>query len=301
VRRIYFFPYYLARYCTILSLIGLIILISVTEKINCGGLYHFVYWAGNTGIACSSTLLVLKAIEIWNRNLVVMLSLAVICIPQWAILYYCIIAVDATWNDTEKVCVMDQSNAIFFKVSYVLAMTCDLAAFVFASVGIRKHNAGDSIFDVFAKNRLALWAVPFLVNIFPVAFSLANLNIVMDVLLVVPASVISAIVACRLTMSSEDEDDEDTMKHGLPTSGGVVASRVVARRAAAGSPNRFSLAANRVRPEVRVVTDHFTMHNKMDEDILDSPTTDNANSVRDEDLKINIQIEEVVRTSSDAV
>ncbi|KLO15642.1 hypothetical protein SCHPADRAFT_249665 [Schizopora paradoxa] len=292
-------PYYLARYCTMLSLIGLVILVTVTEKINCGGLYHFVYWAGNTGIACSSTLLALKAIEIWNRNVIVMITLVLLCIPQWAILYHCIITVDATWDDTAKDCIMDQSNATIFKVSYILVLACDLASLCLAIVGVKKKHPQNSLFEAFSKERLHLWAAPVLVNIFPVAFSLSSLNVVMDVITVTPASVLSAIAACRLTVAVEDEDGEDGMHHTLPTNAGVIGSRVVAKRVAAGSPSRYSFAPSRTRPaEVRVVTDHMTIDNK-DESFLDSPTTDN--SVRDDDFKINIEIEEVVRTTSEAV
>jgi len=231
----------------------------------------------------------------------VVLSLALICIAQWAILYHCIITVDATWDDTRKECVLDQSNAIIFKVSYILVMVCDFVSLAFAAVGIRKENAGEPLFEAFAKDGLFLWVAPFVVNIFPVAFSLANLNIMMDIMTVAPASVISAIAACRLTIWKEDDDDESAAKLQMPASGGVIASRVVAKRAVAGSPNRYSfqVGANRTRPaEVRVITDHITTLHSIKDDELDSPTTD---SVRDNDIKINVHVEEVVRANSEPV
>ena len=55
-----------------------------------------------------------------------MICLVLLCIPQWAILYHCIITVDATWDDTAQDCIMDQSNAIIFKISYILGMSVDL-------------------------------------------------------------------------------------------------------------------------------------------------------------------------------
>ena len=108
------------------------------------------------------------------------------------------------------------------------------------------------------------------------------------------------------------------MHHTLPTTGGVIGSRVVAKRTTAGSPSRYSFAPSRTRPaEVRVVTDHITIEYvfssflhcirslmtlkfySKDDSFLDSPTTDP--SVRDDDIKINVEIEEVVRTTSEAV
>lgn len=51
-------------------------------------LYSFAQFAGNGAIGSASTLLMLRTIAIWNRNLFVTIPLVILSLGQWAILFH---------------------------------------------------------------------------------------------------------------------------------------------------------------------------------------------------------------------
>lgn len=51
-------------------------------------LYSFAQFAGNSAIGSASTLLMLRTVAIWNRNLFVTVPLVILSLGQWAILFH---------------------------------------------------------------------------------------------------------------------------------------------------------------------------------------------------------------------
>jgi len=89
------------------AVIGMLLVLNVDTPINCQvrgtsrnsrdsrayfftsqALYSFAQFAGNSAIGSASTLLMLRTIAIWNRNLFVTIPLVVLSCGQWGILFH---------------------------------------------------------------------------------------------------------------------------------------------------------------------------------------------------------------------
>lgn len=57
-------------------------------------------------------------IAIWERRLAVVIPLLVLCLGHWGVLYHGIIIVRATWNDTARACIVNQSNSAILKFTF---------------------------------------------------------------------------------------------------------------------------------------------------------------------------------------
>ncbi|TFY72478.1 hypothetical protein EVG20_g510 [Dentipellis fragilis] len=149
--------FFLCRYTIFFSLVGLIVSISVTERINCAALYTFNAIVGDLSIMTASTVLMIRTIVMWERNVTISAILGVIGLAM-----------------------------VFDLLIMVLA-----AARVFARTGI--FNIRALLFD----EGLIFFFLSGVCNIVPAVFSILDLNPVMNIITTVPISTISAIAACR--------------------------------------------------------------------------------------------------------
>ena len=75
----------------LLSLIYIIhrlIGLSVTTQTDCQALFVFIQWAGNTTIASSTSLLLIRTIAVWNRSRYIIAPMLLLAAGQWGLLYY---------------------------------------------------------------------------------------------------------------------------------------------------------------------------------------------------------------------
>ena len=98
--------YFLCKYTMLFSIIGMLIALNTTTKVDCQALYTYNQFFGSAAIGTASTLLMLRTVAIWNKNWFVTIPLAVIAIGHWCILMYSVTSVRAVFIPEAKTCVV---------------------------------------------------------------------------------------------------------------------------------------------------------------------------------------------------
>jgi hypothetical protein len=98
--------YFFGKWIMLFSIVAMLLALNIDTPINCQvcesmrlarligslpvsqALYSFAQFAGNGAIGSASTLLMLRTIAIWNRNLWVTIPLVILSLGQWAILLH---------------------------------------------------------------------------------------------------------------------------------------------------------------------------------------------------------------------
>ncbi|KAJ3778361.1 hypothetical protein FB446DRAFT_833755 [Lentinula raphanica] len=272
--------FFLSRYCILLAFIGIIISLSVTTRINCGALYVFNSWAGNMTLLCSSTSLMLRTIALWERKLIIVAPLGLLCVAFWAILYRTMFIVRAEWNSSAASCMVTSTEPSLLNVTFFFTMGFDFVILVYTYVAlVTKHTARTDLWKLLFHDGLVYFLVTFTANCIPAVFNVLNLNTPMNVVATTPAA------AVRAVMRLLDYTSGDVYVHsmsGAAQSSGNNPTRQVQPRVSAVVP-KFATA----RAEVMVTTEHITMSEFVSDS--DSPYSKTSHSIGND-----LDIEEVV-------
>ncbi|KAJ3977266.1 hypothetical protein EV361DRAFT_863969 [Lentinula raphanica] len=260
--------FFLSRYCILLAFIGIIISLSVTTRINCGALYVFNSWAGNMTLLCSSTSLMLRTIALWERKLIIVAPLGLLCVAFWAILYRTMFIVRAEWNSSAASCMVTSTEPSLLNVTFFFTMGFDFVILVYTYVAlVTKHTARTDLWKLLFHDGLVYFLVTFTANCIPAVFNVLNLN-----------------TWPQAVMRLLDYTSGDVYVHsmsGAAQSSGNNPTRQVQPRVSAVVP-KFATA----RAEVMVTTEHITMSefvhsigNDLDiEEVVDDHKTPRASS-----------------------
>ncbi|KAJ7228855.1 hypothetical protein GGX14DRAFT_344925 [Mycena pura] len=241
--------FFLSRYCMLLSFIGLIISLSIRHPINCGALFAFNSWTGNMAILCASTSLMLRTIALWERKRSVVISLGLLSLTHWILLYRTMFVVRAVWDSSLGMCVVASTNASLLNVTFFFTMGFDFVILSTTAVALTlRHSARTDLWKLLFTDGLVYFVVTFSMNCVPAVLNLLNLNAPMNVYVPIPAATVSSIAACRAVTRLLDFNS-DVYVHSL----GAVLPTSDPRHSTGA---RFTLA----RPEgVIVTTEHITM------------------------------------------
>ncbi|KAG8969622.1 hypothetical protein FRB90_010722 [Tulasnella sp. 427] len=194
--------YWVCKYSMFWAMIGLTISSNDTGKINCQSLYLFNQFMGNFAIGSASTLLMLRTIAIYSKNLFVVVPLIVLSVGQWGILLHGISTVKAAWVDLPTgggQCVVTAAPQVFLQLLYIYTMSFDLIVLVLSTVGLvfapGRNRSG--LYNLLVRDGLVFFIVAFTSNAVAVVLVLLDLNPVMNVIASVPAAAVSCTVACR--------------------------------------------------------------------------------------------------------
>ncbi|KAF8639928.1 hypothetical protein AX17_001178 [Amanita inopinata Kibby_2008] len=274
----------------VFALIGLIISLSITTRINCGvgksifrmefdannshigfvyiqlceieasilpGMYYnLVQWTGNMAILCASTSLMLRTIALWERKKSIMIILGIFCLAHWALLYRTMFIVTAEWEDHVKACVVTQTYPSLLNSTFFYTMAFDFIILVFtARALLAKHSARTDLWKLLFHDGLVYFLISFSTNCIPAVLNVLNLNTPMNVIATIPAATVTSIAACRAVIRLLEFSAADVYIHSMT---GIVN----------GDPSRQSIAPFALprvpkyaltRPEVHVTTEHITM------------------------------------------
>lgn len=61
---------------------------------------------------------ILKSIALWERKLTIVITLGVLCLSHWALLYRGMFIVHADWDNTLRACVVTSTNPSLLKVNF---------------------------------------------------------------------------------------------------------------------------------------------------------------------------------------
>ncbi|KAJ3723213.1 hypothetical protein C8R42DRAFT_579597 [Lentinula raphanica] len=215
-------------------------------------------WAGNMTLLCSSTSLMLRTIALWERKLIIVAPLGLLCVAFWAILYRTMFIVRAEWNSSAASCMVTSTEPSLLNVTFFFTMGFDFVILVYTYVAlVTKHTARTDLWKLLFHDGLVYFLVTFTANCIPAVFNVLNLN--SDVATVSPSQWASwiSIASCRAVMRLLDYTSGDVYVHsmsGAAQSSGNNPTRQVQPRVSAVVP-KFATA----RAEVMVTTEHITM------------------------------------------
>ncbi|KAI5894160.1 uncharacterized protein SCHCODRAFT_01080613 [Schizophyllum commune H4-8] len=169
--------FFLSRYCIILSFIGLIVSMSVRTEVNCRALYTFNSWAGNMTLLSSSTSLMLRTIALWERKLLVVVLLGILCVAHWAVLWRGMFIVESTWNPEISACYVTQTNPGLLNVTFFYTIAFDFTVLIFTTVALTyKHSARTDLWKLLFQDGLVYFLLTFSSNCIPAVLNVLNLN-----------------------------------------------------------------------------------------------------------------------------
>ncbi|KAG8218403.1 hypothetical protein J3R82DRAFT_4028 [Butyriboletus roseoflavus] len=210
-------PFFLCRYGMLWALLGLVVSLNVSTKVNCGALYTFISVAGNTTIASASTSLMIRTIALWEWRKWVTITIGILSLGQWGILIRGMNIVDAIWDDSSNACIVNNTNHLLLNLNYFYTMAFDFVILIFTSVVLgrfsRQHGG---LSGLLFRDGLIYFLVTSICNTIPAVLNLLNLNDEMNVIATVPAATTSAVAACRAVIRLK-EYGERTNSYSLPT------------------------------------------------------------------------------------
>ncbi|ESK97488.1 hypothetical protein Moror_17667 [Moniliophthora roreri MCA 2997] len=255
--------FFFSRYCIVMALTGLIVSVTVTSELNCGALYTFISWAGNMTMLCASTSLMLRTIALWERKLIVVIPLGVLCIAFWTILYRTMFIVRAQWDDSISACAVVQTNPSLLNVTFFFTMGFDFVILAYTFVALTaRHTARTDLWKLLFQDGLVYFVVTFSANCIPAVFNILNLNTPMNVIATVPAAAVSSIASCRAVMRLLQYKTADVYVHsmsGVPGATSTANTNQPRQGSLAYSLSVSSPKFTLTRPEVHVTTEHITM------------------------------------------
>ncbi|EGO27378.1 hypothetical protein SERLADRAFT_460679 [Serpula lacrymans var. lacrymans S7.9] len=270
--------FFLCRYLIVWALIGLILSLTVTSKVNCGALYTFNSWTGNMTILCASTSLMLRTMALWRPKPAVLFILGALCLGHWGLLWRGMFIVKAVWSDVAGACIVDSTNHLLLNINFFYTMGFDFVILVFTAValGNQYKRSASGLSVLLFQDGLVYFLVSFSCNTVPAVLNILNLNVEMNIIATVPAATVSAIAACRSVIRLGEFSNE---VHIHVHSSSVIITSANDPSGNVGSPRlsmppkSFSMRKHTSsRPEVHVKTESFTMAE------LTTPSTASARS-----------------------
>ncbi|KAF9264104.1 hypothetical protein L218DRAFT_958525 [Marasmius fiardii PR-910] len=189
--------YFLNRYTVFLCLIALVASLNVQQQINCQGLYVFIQAMGNVaaGLACAN--LAIRTIAIWRNDLYVVIGLTLLILGHWAFVLRNVTLVKAQWAEGSG-CIITNNEPALITGAYIYVIVVDFIVICLMAykTGIRVNDRV-RLLKILLLDGLLYFIVAFVANLLGVIFSALNLNPIMSVIAVVPATSVASIAACR--------------------------------------------------------------------------------------------------------
>ncbi len=130
-------------------------------------------------------------IAIWERKLSVVMTLGVLCLAHWGILWRGMFIVDAKWDTTQGACVVNSAKHVFLNVGFFtstchfdvllrcrvydcsnlgrnVAMGVDFVTLCFTMFALlRKHHAKSQLWNLLFRDGLVYFVITFACNAAP--------------------------------------------------------------------------------------------------------------------------------------
>ncbi|GLB33590.1 hypothetical protein LshimejAT787_0104740 [Lyophyllum shimeji] len=240
------------------AFIGLIISLNISTPIDCGALYTFNSWTGNMTILCASTSLMLRTVALWERQRPVIISLGLLCLAHWALLYRTMFIVKAAWDDEMGGCVLTSTSPSLLNITFFFTMGFDLIILIFTAIALlKKHSARTDLWKLLFHDGLVYFLISFSTNCIPAVLNVLNLNAPMNVIATIPAATVTSIAACRAVIRLlEFSGTSDVYVHSMSN---IASSHPQIRHSMAPYVLPKSPKYALKRPEVHVTTEHITM------------------------------------------
>ncbi|KAF8138211.1 hypothetical protein EV363DRAFT_1154043 [Boletus edulis] len=170
-------PFFLCRYGMLLALVGLVVSLNVSTKVNCGVLYTFISVAGNTTIASASTSLMIRTLALWEWQRWVTITICILSLGQWGILIRGMNIVHAVWDESANACVVDHTNHLLLNLNYFCTMAFDFVILIFTAIVLgRFSRPNEGLSGLLFRDGLIYFLVTSICNTIPAVLNLLNFN-----------------------------------------------------------------------------------------------------------------------------
>ncbi|KAG1727556.1 uncharacterized protein EDB91DRAFT_889950 [Suillus paluster] len=193
-------PYITGRILLLTSMVMICWLSSPTsQNVDCHSAFLVFSFAGNAAIGCSSLNLMVRPFMIWRTFSYVRIFVVLATIGHWVFLLRVMFAFSVmNVNGSCGFMIIDHT---VMTALFIYTMCYDMLALALTIIGLRNTPSSNAIWKTLHKQGIIYVSVTCLANIFPIVISSLNLNVVMNVVFAMPASVISTIASSRIVGS----------------------------------------------------------------------------------------------------
>jgi hypothetical protein len=215
--------YFLCKYTMFFAIIGMLIALNTTTKIDCQALYTFNQFFGSSAIGTASTLLMFRTIAIWNKNWFVMIPLILISLGHWSILMYSVTSVHSAFVPELKTCVVlstgNQHKNLALNLVYLYTMFVDLTVLVISTIGLLLTPGRSSLWKLLFKDGIIFFITAFIANALAATVLLLDLNPAMNLMFSIPAACLTAGAAARSYIRLSNWSNQEVYVHGSSNPG----------------------------------------------------------------------------------
>ncbi|KAF5371695.1 hypothetical protein D9758_003538 [Tetrapyrgos nigripes] len=195
--------YFLDRYLLLFALIGILISLDSTVRLNCQALYIFNQLAGNAAVGLASINLSLRTIAVYGNSKPLVILLVLVILGHWSLILQGV-NLTAEWSDATNSCVITKTNNTVLAATFIYSMCFDLFVFLLNlhKLYFRRESPQGSMGTsrlgrLIFGDGLIYFFIAFLANVIATVFMLLNLNAIMSIIFNVPAAIASTVVACK--------------------------------------------------------------------------------------------------------
>ncbi|KZT22031.1 hypothetical protein NEOLEDRAFT_1138574 [Neolentinus lepideus HHB14362 ss-1] len=216
--------YLLGRYSTLVLFIVLITLKGGSYPNGCDARFHVLTIVIVLGNACASFNLAIRTVRIWQSQSIVLGIVTTFILVQWGVLLSGTIKFLRTQFDPQFGCFVIAPHSVQIMLVYSANLLVDVSVLVIGMIGLTRGGSDLRIWRLGDLSRILLtqgmlyFLVTSIVNAFSVVgslhircdrlfncslqvFAALNLNTIMDIMLSVPAVVVSTMASCRCVTS----------------------------------------------------------------------------------------------------
>ncbi|OJT03932.1 hypothetical protein TRAPUB_5385 [Trametes pubescens] len=189
--------YFLNRYFLLFTMVGILIALDTTTKIDCQALYTFNQIMGQSASGLASINLSIRTMALWSHHRWIVIPIVIIILGHWSLILQGVL-VKASWVDGQG-CLVTGSNNTILAATFIYSMCFDLIILLLSMyklvIGVKGGRS--QLMTLLFKDGLVYFIIAFLSNLLATVFIMLNLNAIMSVIFNVPAAIFSTIVACR--------------------------------------------------------------------------------------------------------
>lgn len=215
--------YFLCKYTMLFSIIGMLIALNTTTKVDCQALYTYNQFFGSAAIGTASTLLMLRTVAIWNKNWFVTIPLVLVGIGHWSILMYSVTAVRAVFLPEAKTCVVVSTgnghHNLTLNLLYLYTMFVDLVVLIVSITGLLLTPGRSSLWKLLFKDGIVFFLVAFICNALAASVLLLDLNPAMNLMFSIPAACLTAGAAARSYIRLSNWSNQEVYVHNSSNPG----------------------------------------------------------------------------------
>ncbi|OAX37163.1 hypothetical protein K503DRAFT_720171 [Rhizopogon vinicolor AM-OR11-026] len=163
--------------------------------LDCDAALKFLAFSGNVAIACASTNLVIVSWSIWRNHRPVCLLLAFVTLGHWFTLTFDSWGsqVSSSWGS----CGYLEVNPMYSAVAATYTLIFDFFLLKITILGLWRSSSSFSLRTVLYNHGIIYFFIVFLASFIPLIFSWLNLNYVMNIFFICPASCVMTIASSR--------------------------------------------------------------------------------------------------------